>query len=277
MPQNITDSATYTATIQSVADGDAATGANFLLGPQGLANRTAFLNAIIGATGTGVQWIRTVANNAALTAIATPSNLSYAVVTGQGLYQYNSASAATVDAITVINGPAGVGRWLWESQAVANSATVGFPVIGAGYASPVNGKLSPALLTNRIVNTAVVGAGSGFTTTSTSFVDVTGATVTLTGAVTGDTIVYHVHFPAYISAGLGNWQAVWLDNGAGGAIQGGQISGAVGTQHYESISWSGPVVTGGNQIVKVQASTANAANTVTVSNQVLIVAQLIRP
>ena len=40
MPNNITDVDTFTAPIQTVADGDAGSGANFALAPQGLANRT---------------------------------------------------------------------------------------------------------------------------------------------------------------------------------------------------------------------------------------------
>lgn len=45
MPVNITDAPIYQATIQTVADGDAASGANFALAPQGLADRTAYLKA----------------------------------------------------------------------------------------------------------------------------------------------------------------------------------------------------------------------------------------
>ena len=43
MPVNITDAPIYQAVIQTVADGDAASGANFALAPQGLADRTAYL------------------------------------------------------------------------------------------------------------------------------------------------------------------------------------------------------------------------------------------
>ena len=47
MPVNITDAPIYQATIQTVADGDSASGANFALAPQGLADRTAYLKAHI--------------------------------------------------------------------------------------------------------------------------------------------------------------------------------------------------------------------------------------
>lgn len=44
MPQNITDALSFTSPMVAIDNGDAATGANFLLGHQGAANRTAFLN-----------------------------------------------------------------------------------------------------------------------------------------------------------------------------------------------------------------------------------------
>lgn len=44
MPNNVTDSATWEATVQSIADGEECSATNHLVGIQDLANRTAFLN-----------------------------------------------------------------------------------------------------------------------------------------------------------------------------------------------------------------------------------------
>ena len=47
MPNDITDSPVFTDPIQTVADSDAASGANFALAPQGLANRTRHLKNVL--------------------------------------------------------------------------------------------------------------------------------------------------------------------------------------------------------------------------------------
>lgn len=62
MPQNITDTETYHATIQTVADGDAANAANFSLAPQGLADRTAYLKGQVDAIGGTVSTLSNTTN-----------------------------------------------------------------------------------------------------------------------------------------------------------------------------------------------------------------------
>lgn len=118
MPQNITDSLTYTATIQSVADGDAANGADFLLAPQGLANRTAYLKSIL--TAGGINLIMS-GNATAMQAVTPTSSLagvangSVFLVPGQGLYTYVSAGAATVDNLFVYSAT-GMGSGQWQHE-----------------------------------------------------------------------------------------------------------------------------------------------------------------
>ena len=58
MPNNITDVDIFTAPIQTVADGDAGSGANFALAPQGLANRTLNLKNRIDAIQAWTGWLQ---------------------------------------------------------------------------------------------------------------------------------------------------------------------------------------------------------------------------
>jgi len=190
-PQNITDVITYTTPVQSVADGDGATGANFLLGPQALANRTAFLNNLTSNPAAGVSAIRNVANAAALTAISAPTNGSVALIPGAGLYAYNSSSAATVDNVFVVNGPAGVGRWLHEIQGIANTS----PGIGVVSAA---GRIPGAIVPNAVVAvaTATQSANQIIPAAQAALLDVTSVTVTLTVAV-GDILIVDASAPVY--------------------------------------------------------------------------------
>ncbi len=120
MPNNITDTSTFTATVQTVADGDSATAANFLLAPQGLANRTKFLYDAIYTN--GVQAIRSVADINALKALTGMANNQVALVRGYGVFYYNSSSTATEQLPLVVTPTAGGGRWI-----VSNYESILYP------------------------------------------------------------------------------------------------------------------------------------------------------
>ena len=147
MPVNITDSIAFTPTVQTIADGDAATQANFALGPQALSNRTAYLKDLLTNPSTGVQAIRN-GTTAAMQSLSGMANGSQYLVPGYGLYTYNSTSVATIDSLLIFSATGG-GRWIHQLQGVAN-ASLGFPVIGTGGAAA--GKLLQSLIPFGIVS-----------------------------------------------------------------------------------------------------------------------------
>lgn len=57
MPNNVTDADTWTATVQSIADGDELDAANLLLGVQGLANRTLYIASRVPGVAQGGVWV----------------------------------------------------------------------------------------------------------------------------------------------------------------------------------------------------------------------------
>jgi hypothetical protein len=184
MPQNITDVNAFTSPVTSVADGDGATGANFLLAPQALANRTYYLQQqlqkVLLSTDTGVRLIRPFASAALLRASTDHTDGQICQVYGVGIFQYNSSSGGTDDALKIITPTdvgAGSGRWLLLSPwAVANGlATLD------GTTKLTTGQRAGWLVSGQI------GAGDAGTTVTTTATAISN-NVTLT-AVAGDILI----------------------------------------------------------------------------------------
>lgn len=188
MPNNITDVITYTTPIQTVADGDAGSGANFALAPQGLANRTAFLNNILNTAGVTLLRSGSSATMQALTGVA---NGSVFFVLGQGLYVYLTAGAATVDSKFVYTATGmGIGQWQHELLSLLDS-NLGLAAVGpvSGSSGVAANKLPVSQQTNCLISINSVGVSSSFSTASGSYVDITSFTLSVANCVTGDLLV----------------------------------------------------------------------------------------
>lgn len=213
MPQNVTDSLTYTATIQSVADGDAANGADFLLAPQGLANRTAWLKNILATVGINLIQSGTLASMQALHSTDHPAGIANGavyLVPGIGLFHYVSGGGGTADGAFVLPATNLGGQWQHELLSLLN-VNLGIPAIG-----PVNGSSTPAgkiptsVQTNCLIGFSKVELNTSQTTTS-SAVDITGLSTSIT-VQTNDILVCHLDVPGSISSG--QWQTAINANGS---------------------------------------------------------------
>ena len=208
MPTAITDVNTFTSPIQTVSDGDGATGANFALAPQGLANRTANLksrlDAVVASTDNGVRAVRYFATTAALQASTDHVDTTVCMVSGQGLYQYVAASTATALTplvITPTDVGAGAGRWiLLTPTGVAN-----------GVATLDSTARVPAVsVRNGIISTAIYPFLSNASTSSASYSDVQSFTTTV---VAGDVMIIDGTYYSSTTGGIGNAKIVVVDNG----------------------------------------------------------------
>lgn len=274
MPQNITDSITYTSPVVSVADGDAASGANFLTAPQGLANRTAFLNNILGTTGVTLIRSGTAAAMQALTGVV---NGSVFLLNGgtsvlQGIYVYQSGSGLTPDNAWVYAATGmGVGNWVHELFAVVNN-NPGIASIGLvpGQTGTQSGKVKVAVVPNCIVATLELhSAGLSFSTTSTSYVDVTGYTLSVPNCVAGDKIFLNWYASVYMDAAahFGKFGATVVDGASTTQLVEYAINGNIGlvnTAQVFSIPYLYTVVNSGTLTVKGMLLSNNVAWTSTI-------------
>jgi hypothetical protein len=171
MPNNITDVITYTSPIQTVADGDAASGANFALAPQGLANRNAFLKNILGVLGVNLLMSGNAAAMQALTNASHPlgvANGAVFFVPGQGIYTYVSAGALTVDN-RFVYAATGLGSGQWQHEALNLLATLGT------YTTYNINQTSTAANTAYALSVAGISQGLAFTLTGGNTVQVPAA------------------------------------------------------------------------------------------------------
>ena len=127
MAHNIVETATYDAVVPVPDDGDPRTAASVNGALQALADRAAFLNAIVGATGTGAKKIRTVNGTAALKALVGMADGEIAVTNGGFPYAsliwiYSAAGADTEFIPWVVAPTVGGGRWYNTLQAYVNQA-----------------------------------------------------------------------------------------------------------------------------------------------------------
>jgi hypothetical protein len=189
MPVNITDVSSFTAPIQAPADGDAATGANFDLGIQGLANRTLWLKTqllLLDPNQTGVRFVRRVANIAALQAIAGTdhADTGVCIVDTIGMYEYSAASsapAASPMVVTPTDVGGGNGRWLLSMFGALNVAN-GVPGLDASTRTPI-GQARNGIISAQVAKTTV-----NQSTASTTYADVPGLTLSFT-AIAGDLLI----------------------------------------------------------------------------------------
>jgi hypothetical protein len=161
VPTNITDSSSWTATIQTVANGDAGSETNFALAPQGLANRTKYLYDEVITN--GIKKIRTAASTAALKALASVSNNDVVFVSaGQGfLYKRNTSGTGSDSGIWYLDHDTESGGW----DLVRNTTS------GAG-----------------LFGVSRLAGVAAFSTTSSTFATVTGSSIAIAGCKTGDVV-----------------------------------------------------------------------------------------
>jgi hypothetical protein len=201
MPKTLTDnSATFPAQT-APAGGESRTATSIETPLQNAADRAAYLKArldIIDYTGDGVRLIRRVDSLNALKAITDLTEKGIIFVDGIGLYQYLSGSTApALDPLVVpptIMGGA-PGRWLWEGHGSLDIAD-GIPRLDGNArlattklaASGGGAKILAPSVVNGLVGTFCASAAGPATTTSTTYVTVTGSTITLTLEI-GDLVV----------------------------------------------------------------------------------------
>ena len=117
MPTNLTETATYDATITVPADGDARTALSVEIPFQALANRSKYLNTLTGTT--GVTKIKTVADNAALKALTGMATGDVVKQTDiRVLYVYDSGSATPEHNGIIVEPTTGGGRWFADFSAI---------------------------------------------------------------------------------------------------------------------------------------------------------------
>lgn len=245
MPNNITDVSTFTNPIQTVANGDSADAADFALAPQGLANRTRYLNdnglirdvnghvstsasagnnTAITATGhgtsSGVQSTGGASNGAGVTAQGGATNGAGVVATGAG----------TGDGVTA-NGGSGGGAGVTATGGAGNAGlsgtggTNGTGVVGHGTGNARGGSFFGAGTGDGL--SAVGGASntSGVNATGGG----TGAGVTANGGAGGG--------HAVVATGSGN---------GSGIVAGGSGSGDGAYGYTNSATGIGVHADGGN-------------------------------
>lgn len=265
MPQNLVDVATtFTTPVVAPVDTDGANSASVVAGFQPLANRTAYLNRLV-ANGdssalNGVANLRNAASTSAMSALTGIVNLGTCFVSGAGLFFYLSGSSATVDGVFVFNATGmGVGRWVHEI----------FPLIGAANGIPQldgSSRVPAATVRNGIITQGLARLSANFTTTSTTFVDVTGSTITLSNCAVGDVIF--IDFAALVlNAASSNGQII------AAVVDGGVTVGRNESWNTTNGAASGVIIPGvashtvgnaGTITVKLQTLTTNAANSTTV-------------
>lgn len=117
MPTNLTETSTFDATITVPADGDARTAASVVTPFQSLANRSKYLKTLTETT--GVQKIRSVADNAALKAL---TGMASGDVVKQDdirvIYVYDSGSATPEHNGIIVEPTTGGGRWFADFSAI---------------------------------------------------------------------------------------------------------------------------------------------------------------
>lgn len=186
MPLSITDASSFDA-MTAPTGTDIRNAASVLASLQQIANRTRFL----------LDRASPVATIAALKAIASPADGLVRLVKGYGFYVFDGASAVAETLPSVVQPTVGTGRWLSVFKSSFNDELALLKGLASGLASldgsakvPV-AQIPLALLSAQFVD-FIPSVGGSFSTTSTSFVDVTGApglSVTVASCQVGDILV----------------------------------------------------------------------------------------
>lgn len=135
-------------------------------------------------------------------------------------------------------------------------------------------KLTAAQVPNRIVEVAAVENGAGFNTTSTTYVDITGLTTSVTAAV-GDILLIHAHAPCTTTAGVGEI-AIHVNDGAG-VQKAMPFNSTAGSPPSSSLTWKHTVVNAGVLTIKGMLVSGSGANTASLAGNGYIAVQQIRP
>ena len=117
MPVNVPgSSSSYPANITTPSDGDVRNAASVATALAQLADRTAYLKAKAGIDADGAKRIRTVADVAALKAIAgadrADKDVAIVLGTGSGVYLFSAGSTVAGDDMNVVQPTSGTGRWI---------------------------------------------------------------------------------------------------------------------------------------------------------------------
>jgi hypothetical protein len=237
-------------------DGDDMDAASFAVPMESCLDRTEALRARIGGTGAteGVSRLRRVANFAALTALAVVAgdDGAIAMVDDIGIYEYRFASAAAVHAPQVINGPAGVGRWLAMSPAAAYSLVA-------------------------LARAAALDAGSPHVGPA---VDVIGAPLVLGTLAVGDVVELAVTIPgAKVSGGTNSFFLVERDIGGGGynLIPGGSVNNTAANYVPVTLVISYVVATAGVHTIRLSVDSGGGVTTTTFAFEVSMLGKVYRP
>lgn len=191
MPTNVIPVATWTGTIPRPDDGEGATGASLAQTAQPLANRSEYLKSQTDSVGVlRIRETGSIDDNLRGTVVTGTGDKCY--VKALGLYRYDSASLVAEDLPWVVESDFG-GRWIHELHANR----------GVYLATLASGKIPVAQIPNALIATAsqeLSGAGNLFFTASSTYVDATGASTSLTNVAVGDILFATLHCRAILGA-----------------------------------------------------------------------------
>lgn len=191
MPTAITPVATWTGTIPTPDDGEAATGAGLDAMAQPLADRTEYLKAQVDTS--GVKRIRKfdTINDMKTSLGASTGDMGY--VLGYGIYRYNSAGVGPDDQPWTVEHDLG-GLWSHEHSAIYD---VEFPTLTGGRVTLAQAPPNATVLTK---STELSGVGNLYFTSSSTWIDATGASCSLTDINGSDVVLATLSCRAILGA-----------------------------------------------------------------------------
>lgn len=267
MPETITgDGSSFDNNISVPVDTDLASASSVKTPFQRLASNIKHLYDRVFTN--GVRRVQSVANYAALRALTTQVDGDICRVDGAGFYTFSAGASVPVDLAPFLVKPTvGGGGWFHENYGLIGAAG-GLPYLDA------TTKLTPAWVPRRNVAEAYAEAGGGFSTSSTTPVDITLLTVSLAVEI-GDVLLIHAAAGAKMNAGVGDFSVHISDSGGitktiGFNTQDGSPSAAV-------ILWRYTIAAAGTVTVKGRLSVSNAANTALIAESATLLVQQLRP
>jgi hypothetical protein len=256
MPLTLTDSSVFSP-VAVPTGGEARTAASVQTPFQALANRTYYLQQL--AEVLGVPRLKAVADVPSLKALTltgiTDGDLRY--VPSSGIYRYTAASAAAESLPFIASPNSGSGRWIHILNDIAGANSGLATLTAAGRAAQM-----PA---NAIVATGYVGALSSRVTSSSTYGDIAGASISLPGLLVGDIVRVDGVVQLY-SAAMANSYARVLVSENGGAytavtesvVYGGQAANLVAVT-IAPICCDRTVGTSGTYTIQVQSKAADGS------------------
>lgn len=260
MPQNLTDASSWDTATAPVG-GDVRNAASVATALQAAANRARFV----------YDRATPLADVAALKAIASPADGLVRLVELLGFYVFDAASAAAESLPWLVQPTVGTGRWVHSLYGVLGVANSLATLDGSSkVVQPVP---------NRIVAMQQDDLGALFTTSSTSYVDVTGLSVTVAACEVGDVLLVDAALICGSTVGShsGYARVVAVDPAATivGPACACAVTGAIPST--QAVTGVRTVATAGDVIVKAQLSSNNVGSTVSVSESSTLRVIHIRP